>query len=474
MVNDTKTEPGVSPKVGFCGLLSDEVKAEVASLVQAALVKMQQPAYDHSIAKTMSPVVEITTVGAEAEIERKYKEIVSTLETKLSEANKLLGSAYRDLGDARDQLEKQRAKSVLLEQRILQMSEAEGAAKSTFAAFRAERDNALVREREALLSRDRAGLHNAQLSNQLTELQSELDFKTAQLNDASYVRQQLESQVSQLSKENMSLRGGAPTQGVPTGASVQSGSTGTSPQSSQPPSNLYFSVPIAGAARRHTAPNIYPPAAPASQIAHSPPLSRPPKRIRSDSDASTTSDGSRGSMTFALRPVKPEPAESNPLTFIPPVQSNKSNKSAYPQYRAFSPVSPTTPMTPYYTQQHGPYAVPIPPQTVVPQGPPYASPTIATAPSVTRPPAPTMASTPAQMMQSAPIQRAPIVQQFISQMFLHTPAGIPECRICKVRPSGHPTASGSPTLPSVMDLLAHAEKFHGRTIGPKPSQQPQA
>ncbi|CAE6466637.1 unnamed protein product [Rhizoctonia solani] len=446
--------------------------------LQAALAKMQQPAYEHSIAKTVSPVVEISTVGAETEAERKYKEIVSTLETKLSETNKQLQNTYRDLSDARDQLEKQRAKSVQLEQRILQMSEVEGIVKSTLAVFRAEKDKALARERDALLSRDRAGMHNAQLSNQLTGLQSELDLKIAQLNDATYIRQQLESRVNDLNKENMSLRRATSAQAAPTGAPIQSGAAAaaTSPQSTQPPSNLYFSVPITGAARRHTVPNVYPPA---QTVPHSLPLNRPPKRARADSDGSAASDGSRsrvssaGSMTFALRPVKLEPTESNPSTSA---QTVPMYNASHPQYRAYSPVSPTAPVSPHYIQQpqqQQTYATPISYQNQASyqtraQGLPPASPTVATAHSVTRPP--TMASTTAQMMQHAPVQRMPTVQQFIDQIFLYTPAGFAECKICKVQPSGHATANGTPTIPSVADLLAHAEN-HGRSLVPKFGQQ---
>ncbi|CAE6431396.1 unnamed protein product [Rhizoctonia solani] len=476
MGSNTKTEPGASPKVGLCGVLTDEVKAEVASLVQAALAKMQQPAYEHSITKTGSPVVEISTVGVETEVERKYKEIVSALETKLSETNKQLQNTYRDLSDARDQLEKQRAKSVQLEQRILQMSEAEGTVKSTLALFRTEKDKALARERDALMCRDRAGMHNAQLSNQLIGLQSELDLKIAQLNDATYVRQQLESRVNELNKENMFLRRATSVQGAPTGVPIQSGpAAATSPQSAQPPSNLYFSVPVTGAARRHTVPNVYPPGPSAQTVPQSSLINRPPKRARADSDGPVTSDDSRSrvssasSVNFALRPIKLEPAELNPSTSTPAVPPYNAS---HPQYRAYSPVSPTAPMSPYYIQhpQQQTYATPIPYQAQA-QGLPSASPTVATAPSVARPPI--MPSTSAQMMQSAPVQRIPTVRQFIDQIFLYTPTGFPECKICKVQPLGHATANGTPTLPSVADLLAHAEN-HGRSLVPKSAQQPQA
>ncbi|KAH7344453.1 hypothetical protein B0J17DRAFT_2308 [Rhizoctonia solani] len=493
MGNDTKTEPGSTPKLGLYSTLSPEIKAEVTSLVQVALAKIQQPGYECSITKTTSPVVEISTADIEAETERKYKEIVSTLEAKLSESNKQLESAYRDLSDVQDQLEKQRVKSVQLEQRILQMCQAEGTHKSALAVYRADRDKALAREREALMNRDRTGMHNAQLSSQLTELQSELDLRTAQLNDATYLRQQLESRVDELSKENMTLRRATPTQAAPTGASIgapnQSGvATTTSPQSAQPPSNLYFSVPVAGATRRHTAPNIYPQAAPTAQTVPSGlPINRPPKRIRADSNGSVTSDGTQSrvssgsSMTFALRPVKLESAESNSSTSTPTVPSNDVG---YSQYQTHPPISPIAPASPYYTQsrqQWGTYPAPIQyqnqasyqTQTTVPQGPSSASPTMATAPSVTRPPVLTMASTPSQMMRHAPAQRVPSVQQFINQMYNSTPTGFPECKICKFRPFSHPMVNGAPIPPSVVDLIAHVEKYHGKTVVPQPTQQPQ-
>ncbi|KAG8715304.1 hypothetical protein FRC11_004710 [Ceratobasidium sp. 423] len=488
MGGDTKTEPRASPKVGYRGVLSDEVKAEVASLVQAALAKMQQPGYDCPINKTTLPVVEISTADTDTETERKYKEIVSALEAKLSETNKQLENAYRDLGDARDQLEKQRAKAVQLEQRILQMSEVETTFKSTMSALRAEKERALAREREALLNRDRFGVHNVQLSNQMTEFQSELDLKVAQLNDAAYQRQQLENRINELNKENMSLRQSMSSQGASTGAPTQSGAateTETCPQSAQPPSNLYFAVPVNGA-RRHTVPNVYPSAVQTSPTTLSGlPLNRPPKRARADSDVSAGSDSTQSrvssgsSATFALRPVKPEPSGSNPPTSTP---TAPLNNNGYPQYQAqaHSPVSPTPPVSPYYPQQQqGTYATPISYQNqasyqaVVPQGSTSAPPTMGTTPSVTRPPVPSMAATHTQMMRPTPAQRVASVQQFIDQMFFFTPAGFPECKICKVHPLGRPAPNGASTPPTVPDLLAHAERFHGRTILSNPVQQQQ-
>ncbi|CAE6463648.1 unnamed protein product [Rhizoctonia solani] len=488
MGGDTKTEPGVSPKVGYRGVLSDEVKAEVASLVQAALAQMQQPGYDCSITKTALPVVEIPT--ADTETERRHKEIVSALEARLSETNKQLESAYHDLGDARDQLEKQRAKSVQLEQRILQLSQVETTFKSTMNVLRAEKERALAREREALLNRDRFAAHNVQLSNQMSELQSELDLRAAQLNDAAYQRQQLENRINELNKENMSLRQSVTPQGASTGASTgaptQSGATtgpATSPQSAQPPSNLYFAVPVNGA-RRHTVPNVYPSATQTSpRVPSGLPLNRPPKRSRADSDVSACSDSTQSgsSMTFALRPVKFDPAGSNPSTSA---SIAPSNNTGYPQHQAqaHSPVSPTAPVSPYYPQQQqGTYATPISyhnqashqTQVMIPQGPTSTPPTVGAAQSVTRPPMPSMASAPAQMVQPAPVQRVPTVQQFIDQMFSSTLAGFPECKICKVHPLGRPAANGASTPPTIPDLLAHAERFHGRTIRPKPTQQQQ-
>ncbi|KAJ1310899.1 hypothetical protein OPQ81_009414 [Rhizoctonia solani] len=483
MGNDAKAEPA-SPSVGFCEGLSDEVKAEVASLVQAALAKMQnqQPIYECSVSKTLLAVAEISTRDAESETERKYKEIASILEAKLSETNKQLENTHRDLDDVRDQLEKQRAKSVLFEQRILQMSEAEGTLKSTLAVLRAEKDNALAREREAQLSRDRAMIHNVQLLNQLTELQSNLDLKTAELNDAAYIRQQLDSRISELNKENMSLRQVTPSQGPPTGAQPQSGVAAgptTSPQSTQPPSSLCFPAPVIGTTRRNTVPNICaPPAAPATP--NRLPFNRPPKRARADSGGSDGSEVTRSrvssgsSMPFTLRPVKPEAAESNQSTPTPTVPSNSARRA--PQYQAYSLISPTAPASPYYAQQRqSTYVAPIPYQNQGPYQtqimvPSSAPPTIATAPPVTRPHASTIVSNPIQITQPAPVQWDPI-QQFINEMYLYTASGFSECKICKVRPLGRPNANGISTPPTVPDLLAHAEKYHGRTVIRKPTQQ---
>ncbi|CAE6390105.1 unnamed protein product [Rhizoctonia solani] len=479
MDNDTKPEPEASPKV-LSEMLTPEIKAEVTALVQAALSKMQPLGFDYSIDKTSPCIIQVSSTDVETEAERKYKEIVSALEAKLAESDRQLQSAYRDLSDTQDQLEKQRAKSVQLEQRILQMSEVEGTLKSAIAVLRAENDNAFSREREALMCRDQAGMHNAQLSNQISELQGDLDLKNAQLNDASYKQQQLESRINELSTENASLRESLSSQGAPTGAPAQPGAT-TSPQTAQPPANLYFSVPVVPGSRRHTVPNAFPAVAPA--VPNSLPVNRPPKRARADSNASVISDSMQSrtspgsSMTFALRPIKIEHSDSTPTTsttLVPP--SNHSN--ALPRYKAYSPVSPTAPVSPYHTQPQTTYASPTDYQNQhsyqvhpgAPQVPSSAPPTMAASPSVTHPPRSSFISNPAQMMQPTP-QRVPHVQQFISQMFALTVPGFPECKICKVRPLGHPSPNGAIAPPTVSDLLTHADQYHGKTVVSKPTQQ---
>ncbi|ELU43245.1 PTPS domain-containing protein [Rhizoctonia solani AG-1 IA] len=286
MDSDTKPELEMGPNA-LSEIFTPEIKAEVTALVQAALSKIQPSGFDCSINKASPCTIRVSSVDTETEADRKYKEIISAFDAKLAESDRQLQSAYHDLSDAQDQLEKQRAKSVQLEQRILQMSEAEGILKSTLTALHAERDSALSREREALLCRDRAEMHNAQLSSQISELQGDLDLKTAELNDASYKQQRLESLINELNKENASLRQTLSSQGDPTGAPTQSG-VATSPQTGQPPANLYFSVPMAPGGRRHTAPNAFAPVAPT--ILSIPPTSRLPKRARADSNASPTSD----------------------------------------------------------------------------------------------------------------------------------------------------------------------------------------
>ncbi|CEL58233.1 hypothetical protein RSOLAG1IB_02979 [Rhizoctonia solani AG-1 IB] len=479
MGTDTKSELEANLKV-LPEMFSPEIKAEVTALVQAALSKIQPLGFEHSIDKNPGCVVQVSSTDVETEAERKYRGIVSALEAKLSESDRQLEGAYRDLSDAQDQLEKQRAKSVQLEQRILQMSEVEGTLKSALAAFRAERDHALSREREALMCRDRAGMHNAQLSNQISELQGELDLKDAQLNDASYNQQQLESRINELKAENVLLRQ-SPPQGIPTGVPAQSGAT-TSPQTAQPPSSLYFSVPVAHSVRRHTAPNILP--APAPTIPNSRPVIRPPKRARVDPNASITSDSTQpqvssgNSGTFALRPVKSEHSHSTPL--VPTMSVPPSNQSStLPRYKAYSPVSPTAPVSPYHAEGQVTCASPTRYQNQplrqahpsAPQAPSSSAPitTTVVSPSVTRPPGQALSSNPTQTMQPTP-QWAPHAQQFINQMFALTLSGFLECKICKVQPLGHLGPKGGTTPPTISDLLTHAEQYHGKTMVPTQQQ----
>ncbi|KAF8680226.1 6-pyruvoyltetrahydropterin synthase [Rhizoctonia solani] len=475
MDNDTKPELEMGPNA-LSEIFTPEIKAEVTALVQAALSKIQPSGFDCSINKASPCTIRVSSVDTETEADRKYKEIISAFDAKLAESDRQLQSAYHDLSDAQDQLEKQRAKSVQLEQRILQMSEAEGILKSTLTALHAERDSALSREREALLCRDRAEMHNAQLSSQISELQGDLDLKTAELNDASYKQQRLESLINELNKENASLRQTLSSQGDPTGAPTQSG-VATSPQTGQPPANLYFSVPMAPGGRRHTAPNAFAPVAPT--ILSIPPTSRLPKRARADSNASPTSDStqsraSSGSSTnFALRPIKVEHSASNPLASTEIVPPNH-NGDVLPRYKAYSSISPVTPVSPYYTQQTA-FASPAhhqnqPPYQAppgVPQGSTSALPAMAASQVKCHPPQ-SFVSAPAHTTKPAP-QWGPI-QEFISQMFAFTVPGFPECKICKVRPMG----PNRPTLPpTVPDLLAHAEQHHGKTMAPRPTQRQQ-
>ncbi|KAF8761834.1 hypothetical protein RHS01_00441 [Rhizoctonia solani] len=382
MDSDTKPELEMGPNA-LSEIFTPEIKAEVTALVQAALSKIQPSGFDCSINKASPCTIRVSSVDTETEADRNDMQ---------------LQSAYRDLSDAQDQLEKQRAKSVQLEQRILQMSEAEGILKSTLTALHAERDSALSREREALLCRDWAEMHNAQLSSQISELQGDLDLKTAELNDASYKQQRLESLINELNKENASLRQTLSSQGDPTGAPTQSG-VATSPQTGQPPANLYFSVPMAPGGRRHTAPNAFAPVAPT--ILSIPPISRLPKRARADSNASPTSDStqsraSSGSSTnFALRPIKVEHSASNPL-------ASTEIQTAF--------------ASPAHHQNQPPYQAP----PGVPQGSTSALPAMAASQVKCHPPQ-SFVSAPAHTTKPAP-QWGPI-QEFISQMFAFTVPG---------------------------------------------------
>lgn len=426
----------------MCGL-GPELKAEVASLVQAALSKIH-PDYDSSAIKLSSSGIDISLLSAQelAETERKsYKDIIASLEAQLTASTKQLQDAYADVNDLRGQLDTQKNKTRQLEQRILQLSK-EGGLKASHSNV--ELDAALAREREAVLAKDRLAAQNAQLGAQLIDAQNECELKIAQFNDATYKNKQLESRVNELTKENAywqqhsCFQAAAPTSAPPTQPAPTTG-----PQPNRPPT-VYFSAPVA---RRHTVPNVYQaPSAPAGRTELPQDASRPPKRARTDSDASTSATPG-GSTAFPLRPVKLEPIDINHSPPEAP-KSSPSNSTRYPPSlspQAYVPCSNVaTHAQPRYTAyaqathaQQPSLNTPIPyngqaPLQPVPSHPHMPAPRPVNAPIPVpsmfphQAPAPRQAS---QLKNEAPI---PVhLKHFLDRMFTCLPNGHLECNFCK-------------------------------------------
>lgn len=457
----------------MCGL-GPELKAEVASLVQAALSKIH-PEYDSSAVKLSSSGIDISLLSAQefAETERKsYKDIVASLEAQLAASNKQLQDAYSEVHDLKGQVETQKSKTIQLEQRILQLTKAEGNLKGTYNHLCVERESASAREREAVIARDQLRAQNAQLSSQLTDVQNECELKVAQYNDAMYKNKQLEARISELTKENAYWQQHSCFQ-----AAAPSSAPAQSPTAPRNGPTVYFSAP---SVRRHTIPNAYAPSAPTTSLPQE--TSRPPKRTRTDSDASGTSGSahsgvSSSSVTFPLRPVKLEPIDTNLSSSGAPI-SSPSNTTRYPPSlspQVYVPSSnAATHAQPRYTAyaqpiyaQQPPLNAPIPYNGQAPLRPvpshapmPASGPVNAPVPMFAQQAPPGSAPRPApQVRTEAPFPAH--LKQFLDRVFTCLPNGHLECNFCKARPSSRnsPTAS-----PNNWDLLGHVQKYHAQAM----------
>jgi hypothetical protein len=439
------------PKVELCGL-GPELKADVAALVQAALAQMH-PGYDSPSIKPDPSIVDnsLSTTQELAETEQKYKAVISSLEAQLAASNNQVQDIHAVLDKLKSQLDMQRGKTRQLEQRILQLTKAEVTLKATNNQFRAERDAAVARERQAILAKDQLEVNNAQLCSQLSDLQNEHELTLAQLNDATYKHQQLENRISQLNGENSYWRQYSCSQATSMGAPVRPGPVGNA-QSSCPPARVRVSAP---AARRHTVPNVFP--VPSIPVAQAAPvnISRPSKHARTDSidSISAGSNGTRSrvssdsSTTFALRPMKIEPADPTQFSTAASAAS-PSDSTRYPSH-IYAPGAHALP----YGSQQAPSAAPIsyPVQTYLRPMTSYAPvpvPVSQPLPAATTSPAsihqptlfpPSLASgagpVPTYASMHTPATRVNIVSthmhQFLAQLFIISPTGKPECKFCK-------------------------------------------
>lgn len=374
------------------------------------------------------------------ETERKYKDLLLSLETSYKETQDEHGIP----SDLKIQLNLQRNKIVQLEKRILKLGEAEESWKNTCARLRAENDDAEARAREATLSKDMLAAQNAQLSARLAELQDVHALNAAQLDDAIYKNQQLESHISQLAKENIYWRQRAYPR-APTGAPTPGSANDPGSQSNYPPNGPHFKGPPG---RRHTVPNVC--LAPPAPVCGEAPtnLDRPPKRSRTDSvdSSSSSSNGfrsrapSESATTFALRPAKPEFVDPRRFPSTAPPPSN-------PHYPPWHVRVPNTQIPPTYSQA-APATIPyvatghqVLPTMQAPAVPGKPAPGMftpahatglnhadapANVPSSATAPAPT----PASQVRAEPSNSARM-NQFIGQLFTLSSTGHPECRACK-------------------------------------------
>ncbi|KAF8609386.1 hypothetical protein BDV93DRAFT_518210 [Ceratobasidium sp. AG-I] len=482
MVGDIKTEVLDTPKMEQ--VLTPELKAEVASLVQAAMAQMRTQ-YEHPIKPDRnSPNSCNNPVPELPETERQtLNNTIASLQDQLVATEQRARGACTVLNNSRVRYDSQQGAYATqlrqLEQRILQLTEAEVSLKATYTQFRNERDAAVRREQEAVIAKDELQAQNVLISSQLSELHDQFALKVAQLNDTSYIRDQLEGRVVQLSNENEHWR-----QCYAAIAASKLDPNYPRTPNSGPPS-VYFSVPQAATNRRNTAPNILQTSPNGVQY---PGLSanehRPVKRPRVDSTASTSTDGahsrvsSSGSETFTLRPVQ----HPRTITTQPLPSPTKSFHVASPLASVYStsptasvhPVSPSTFVhitTPSQAAPTSSLSGPVNTDGftcfVPPRNPPPTV-TLVPAPRPSRAPSPPSGSRSAAQPLLA--ERSPLkgsipafLQEFLLQLFPPTTAGHLECKLCKSRPEG---VASVPLLNSseMSELLAHAEKLHPRVI----------
>lgn len=407
-------------------ILSPELKAEVTSLVQAAMAQIRTQ-YERPIKSDRhSPSLCDSSQDSAPELSEIEKQTlndtIASLQEQLATSEQKVRDACGLLNNCKLQFDAQQGvhatKTKHLEQRILRLTEAEVSLKATYTQFRNERDASVRREQAAVLSKDELQAQNNLLSSQLSEMRDEYALKVAQLNDTSYIRDQLEARVSQLDRENEHWR-----QYYATITSSFGPNQLWTPSPGHPPV-VYFSVPQAPNNRRNTAPDILqtsPTAPPYPGLPKN--EHRPAKRPRVDSSASASTTHSRvsstGSETFALRPVKFLPPAT---TEHPPSPTKSVHDVAPPRYSA------------YVSQQFGPADTGVGTQSA-PAPNPHPPMSMAHVPPPPRVPSPTPPRSTAQPLLAQrvpPKESIPVhVQEFLLKLFPPTAAGHPECKFCK-------------------------------------------
>ncbi|KAG8713754.1 hypothetical protein FRC08_012849 [Ceratobasidium sp. 394] len=436
MVGDTiKSEFPPVPKMES-DIVTPEVKAEITRLVEEAMTQMRA----QSVLKPES-----------AQAERQVlKETTATLEAELATTRKQVQDACIVLNSFKSELDTQSAsyaaKVQQFEQRIAALSEQEASLRTLNVQLCADRDMAIRREQQLVLSKDQLTARNLQLSRKLTDTENEYALKATTENE--YWRQYYASS-----------------------ASTSHG---------QPPSAVYFSIPQMPN-RRNTVPDIS--TAPQYASFRQPNQIGPhgQKRPRVDSIGSSVSaatadppGASNGSEAFKLRPVQPLALSHGTLRGSQsstvsqpgpsPTQATGAASFSLPRLTVRAPlVSPVLPASALSAVS------PVSPVFPAPRVPPVpASPTVIRLEPAPQPPV--LPPSKSQLSSVAQPTKEPVsptvpphIQQLLRQLFPVSATGQRECKLCKNRPEG---INGAPLLTSFgpAECLAHAEKYHSRVL----------
>ncbi|KAG8743929.1 hypothetical protein FRC10_011115 [Ceratobasidium sp. 414] len=410
MVGDTvKSEFPLDSKVE--SVITPELRAELAHMVQAAMSQMR--------AECTQSNLKPGSAQAERQV---LNETTATLEAELAAARKQVQDACIVLNSFKSELDTQSAsyaaKVQQFEQKIAALSEQEASLRAMNAQLCADRDIATKREQQLVLSKDHLAARNIQLSSKLTDMECEYSLKVAHLNDAVYLRNQVEERLLQATKENEYWRQYyASSTSTPTPTS-----TSTSTSQGQPPPTAHFSIPRMPN-RRNTAPDIS--AAPPQYMSFrqsNPTGPHSQKRPRVDSasssvsvDAANTLRVSSGSEAFKLRPVRP-------LFSHGALRGSQSSTISQPG-QATSPTSVALPLP----------SAPAPPILPAPAPPAVIRPEPASQPPALSPSKPQLSPVdqPAEGAILAPGTVPPHVQQLLRQLFPVSTTGQRECKLCK-------------------------------------------
>ncbi|KAG9103312.1 hypothetical protein FRC06_011448 [Ceratobasidium sp. 370] len=416
--------------------ISPTLKAELTHMVQAAMSQIRAE-YTQSLkpesAQAERQVLNETTAALEAEL--------ATTRKQVQDACVVLNSFKSELDT---QSASYAAKVQQFEQKIAALSDQEASLRAMNAQLCADRDVAIRREQQLVLSNDQLTARNLQLSSKLSDMQNEYTLKVAQLNDAIYSRNQVEERLLQTTKENEYWR-----QYYAASASTSQG---------QPPPAVYFSIPQMPN-RRNTVPDIS--TAPPQYVSFRHPNPTGPqgqKRPRVDSisssvsvDATDPPGGSSGSGAFKLRPIRPLASSHSTLRGPQPLTVSQTGPSPTQATGAASITLPR-PSDPAPLTPPAPPPAPAPPAVIrLEHAPPPSK------------PQPSLVIQPAGEAVSPTSTVSPCMQQVLRQLFPVSAAGQRECKLCKNRPEG---VDGAPLLTSFgpVECLAHAEKYHSKVL----------